>query len=132
MRESGIQNKMLIDMSKNGLYGLRINSGEFWGGKFVSMKTTNKRTFLVLENPTKVQGAPAGTSDIIGCKSVFITPQMVGTTLAVFFAVEVKCPGKKPEPHQENYLAVMRCRGAIAGSARSSEEMLSLLGVPNG
>lgn len=125
MKEQGIQNQILIEMSKHGAYGLRVNSGTFWGGEVLS----HDGKLLVLKNPTKIMGAPAGTSDIIGCKTVFITPQMVGKNIGQFVAIEVKKQGENAKRHQENYLALMRSRGAITGVCRSPEDMVRLLGV---
>ena len=121
--ESSIQNEILIALSEAGHYCLRVNSGQAWGGEVLAHDGSK----LLLAHPTKIMLAPPGTSDIIGCRSVLITPAMVGQTIAQFVAVEVKRPGEKPEKHQERYLALMRSRGAVAGVARSPAEALGLL-----
>lgn len=125
MKEQSIQNSILIAMGQAGAYGLRVNSGSFWGGEILSYKDN----MLLLKNPTKVQGAPAGTSDIVGCKPTLITPQMVGKTIGVFVAIEVKKPTKNAEEHQENYLMMMRSRGAITGVAKSPEDVVRILNL---
>lgn len=124
MRESSIQAEILETMGKNGVYGLRVNSGSFWGGEILSHMGDK----LLLKNPTKIMGAPAGTSDVIGCKPTVITPQMVGKTIGVFVALEVKIPTKNAKKHQANYLDVMRRMGAIVGVARSPEDAVRILG----
>lgn len=124
MNESSIQAQILNAMCQAGAYALRVNSGTFWGGKVLA-HTGDK---LVLQNPTKVMGAPAGTSDIIGCKTITITPAMVGKQIGVFTAVEVKRPGEKPRENQSKYLEVMRRRGAMVGVARSPEDAVRILG----
>lgn len=123
MREADIQSAVLIALSEQGHYCLRVNSGQFWGGEVMS----HDGSMLLLKHPTKIQGAVKGTADIVGCVQVVVTPQMVGKTVAVFTAIEVKQPGEKAKPHQENYLALMRSRGAIAGIATSSDEALSII-----
>lgn len=123
MKEQGIQNQILIAMGQAGTYGLRVNSGNFWGGEILS----HDGKMLLLKNPTKIQGAPAGTSDIIGCKTVLITPQMVGKNIGQFVCFEVKVPGQNAKKHQENYLMMMRSRGAITGVVRSSEDVIKIL-----
>lgn len=124
MKEQGIQSEILITMAEQGTYGLRVNSGQFWGGKMVK----HDGKYLVLENPTKILGAPAGTSDIVGCKPTIITPQMVGKTVGIFVCIEVKKPTESAKKHQEDYLAQMRLRGAIVGVARSREDAVRILG----
>lgn len=123
MKEQSIQNEILIAMGQAGAYGLRVNSGQFWGGEVLS----HDGKMLLLKNPTKILGAPAGTSDIIGCKSVLITPQMIGKTIGQFICLEVKKPGEKAKKHQENFLAVMKSRGAITGVARSPEQAIKIV-----
>ena len=126
MKETDIQNSILIALSQAGHYCLRVNSGQFWGGEVLS----HDGQMLLLKHPTKIMGAVAGTSDIIGCRTVTITPEMVGQQIAQFVALEVKRPGEAPKKHQANYLAIMRGKGAVAGSARSVEEALALVAVP--
>ena len=112
----------MIELSKAGHYCLRVNSGEAWGGKVLAHDGAR----LLLDHPTKVMLAPAGTSDIVGCVSVTITPDMVGQTFARFAVCEVKQPGKKLEPNQAQYIALMHSRGAIAGWATNSEDAVML------
>lgn len=55
-----------------------------------------------------------GIPDVVGCKPVKITPEMVGTTIGVFFAVETKAPGKlkNTTPNQrKNIDAINACFG---------------------
>lgn len=123
MRESDIQNQILIALSKQGTIAFRINAGSFWAGEILS----NKDNMLLMKNPRKVQGAPEGTSDIIGVTSVMITTQMVGSRVGVFTAIEVKKPGQKPKPHQEHFLLKMHEMGAIAGVASSLEQAIQIV-----
>ena len=113
----------MVTLSQHGHYCLRVNSGEFWGGKVLAHDGAR----VMLEHPTRIHGAPPGTSDIIGCKSIVITPDMVGRTVAQIFCIEMKKPGEKPEKHQERYLAMMRSRGALAGWAASADEAMDIL-----
>lgn len=120
--ETSIQNETMIELSKAGHYCLRVNSGEAWGGKVLAHDGAR----LLLDHPTKVMLAPAGTSDIIGCITRTITPDMVGTQIAQFAVCEVKQHGKKPEPNQQQYIALMRSRGAVAGWADNPEDAVKL------
>lgn len=124
MKEQGIQASILKAISVYGARGFRINSGKFWGGKVLSHQG-NK---LLLENPTHIEGAAAGTSDLFAIKTVVVTPEMIGQTLGIFCCLEVKQPGENPRENQINFLKMMRQRGAIVGVPRSVEDAIRILG----
>jgi len=71
-------------------------------------------------------GNPGG-SDLIGWVTVTITPDMVGQTVAVFVAVEVKSPGKKAKPEQQRFLDAVNRLGGKAGVAHSVDEAKIIL-----
>jgi len=123
LRESSIQSNILDTMGSLGIYGLRVNSGQFWGGEILSHMGDK----LLLKNPTKIMGAAAGTSDVIGCKPTVITPEMVGKTFGRFVALEVKIPSKNAKKQQAIFLANVRKWGGIAGVARSPEDAVMIL-----
>lgn len=77
-------------------------------------------------------GLCPGSSDLIGYRSVVITPDMVGTTIAQFVAIEVKRPGNKPTQEQLSFLATVDRAGGVAGVARSVGEAADLLQVRTG
>lgn len=66
-------------------------------------------------------GLGVGSSDIIGYTSVTITPEMVGTKVAVFTAVEVKKLGGKPTLEQLEFNNAISVAGGIAFVADSME-----------
>lgn len=59
----------------------------FWAGKVIN-RTVDGR--VTLENARVIHGAPEGFPDLIGWKSVQITQDMVGQTVAVFWGKELK------------------------------------------
>ena len=71
-------------------------------------------------------GGP-GASDWIGFRTVLITPEMIGRTVAQFVAIEAKRPGKDATDHQSDFLARIAAAGGIAGVAHSAEELESIL-----
>lgn len=72
-------------------------------------------------------GLGVGSSDLIGWTPLVITPEMVGQTVAVFTAVEVKSPtGKATEP-QLNFIAQVIRAGGFAGIARSPADAEKIL-----
>lgn len=72
-------------------------------------------------------GLCPGSSDLIGYRTVTITPEMVGQQVAIFAAVEVKAPKGRPTPEQTAFLEHITAAGGIAGIARSVEEAADLL-----
>lgn len=109
MTEHDIQNSIRIALSRNGIYTERSNAGKFWGGKVIAHD--GKR--VVIENPTQIVGAVAGTSDLIGFRSLQVTQDMVGKTIAQFIAIEVKKPGERPRENQIAYLNMVNKRGGV-------------------
>ena len=73
-------------------------------------------------------GLCPGSADLIGYRSVVVTPDMVGQQLAVFAAVEVKTPTGRPTPEQTTFLEHVAAAGGLAGIARSVEDAEALLG----
>jgi hypothetical protein len=73
-------------------------------------------------------GLCPGSADLIGYRSVVVTPDMVGQTLAVFAAVEVKSPTGRPTPEQTTFLEHVAAAGGLAGIARSVDDAERILG----
>jgi len=72
-------------------------------------------------------GLAKGSADLIGIKSITITPEMVGQTVGVFTSLEVKTPTGRLTPQQRNWMDMIRKLGGIAGvvrSIRDAEEIL--------
>ena len=68
-----------------------------------------------------------GGSDLIGWKKIQVTPEMVGRTLAVFTAIEVKRPGNGPSDHQKNFIEQVQLAGGFAGIAHSDIEAIKIV-----
>lgn len=77
-------------------------------------------------------GLCKGSADLIGWKRVTITPEMVGTTVAVFLSIEVKTATGRLRSEQQQWLDAVQAAGGIAGVARSVEDAERLLAVAHG
>jgi hypothetical protein len=77
-------------------------------------------------------GLCKGSADLIGWKRVTITPEMVGTQVAVFASIEVKTPTGRLRPEQQQWLDAVQAAGGIAGVARSVSDAERLLTVADG
>ena len=71
-------------------------------------------------------GLAKGSADLIGWRTVTITPEMVGTQVAVFTSIEVKTPTGRVKPEQQQWLDAVQAAGGIAGVARSVEDALRI------
>jgi hypothetical protein len=72
-------------------------------------------------------GLCKGSADLIGWHTVTVTPDMVGTQVAVFLSIEVKTPTGRLRPEQQQWLDAVQTAGGIAGVARSVEDALQIV-----
>lgn len=107
--EGRLQNAIRLALSEVGVITWRNNVG--------ALKDENGR--LVRYGPCK------GSSDIIGIKSVKVTPAMVGGTVGIFCALEVKTPTGRPTKAQLQFIKAIKDAGGIAEVVRSEEEAIS-------
>jgi len=72
-------------------------------------------------------GLARGSADLIGWRTITITPDMVGQRLAVFTSIEVKTERGRVRPEQHAWLAAVTGAGGIAGVARSVTDAHAIL-----
>lgn len=98
-KENPIVKDIIETLNWQGFFCFRVNSG------MIIIKGVGKQRVF--------QGAPTGTSDIIGC-----TPD------GKFLAIEVKTPERRNEvtEPQQNFIDNMIKRGGVAFSATSVDE----------
>jgi hypothetical protein len=72
-------------------------------------------------------GLARGSSDLIGYRSITITPDMVGQQVAVFTSIEVKTPTGRIRPEQQQWMDTVQAAGGIAGVARSVDDALRIV-----
>lgn len=113
MTEAAIQQQVRLALARAGAVAFRNNIGAYTDPK------TNRVIKYGVCNP--------GGSDLIGWTPVLVTPDMVGQTLAVFTAVEVKAPSGRPTEHQLNFIAQVLKAGGLAGIARSAADAVAIL-----
>jgi hypothetical protein len=106
------QRRTLLQYSKNPDIRLfRNNVGMGWCGKII------RRTvgMITLDNPRVLQaGLHKGSADLIGWKTVTVTPKMVGQKLAVFLSVEIKTKTGRMTREQKNWMKQVNAAGGIA------------------
>lgn len=118
MSERDFINQVLVLASQVGMRLSRNNSGRLQDkqGRYV--------TFGVF--------SPGG-ADLIGFTPITITPEMVGTRVAVFTALELKCGRTKTTAAQQHHIETIQAAGGIAAVLRdeiTSEELRALTTFP--
>jgi len=138
MRESGVQRRAWLATAKvSSLFKsavrtvlFRTNTGTAWAsGAGKAYRLADGSVVVPAGRPIAlgfglIDGKPAvGTADLNGWTSIVVTPEMVGTTVAVFTAIETKeSGGGQKRSGQINYVEQVRAAGGIAGFAKSPEE----------
>lgn len=109
MDEKNLLNKLMLTAPDNEIL-FRNNVGTGWVGEVVK----KGQDFIVLRDPRVLHaGLCVGSSDLIGWRSVEITPEMVGKKVAVFVAIEAKTGKVRVTPDQENFIARVKDAGGI-------------------
>ena len=111
MSEQRIQQEIRLAISKGDTRVFRNNTG--------TLRDANGR-------PVQF-GLCKGSADLIGWRTVTITPEMVGQQVAVFTSIEVKTPTGKVQPEQQQWLDAVQAAGGIAGVARSVDDALRIV-----
>lgn len=120
MSEASVQQDIRLAASRRNAYLWRNNSGAFQDerGNFIRYG---------LANDSKKLNEEIKSSDLIGFTPIVITPDMVGQTIAVFTAVEVKQKGwtgirSARERAQDKFIQLVRSFGGRAGFAASVDD----------
>lgn len=126
--EKRIEQDIVLALAKQGTIMFKNNVGTAYRGKL--LLTNGKRT---LTNPAIIRyglGGIKGGSDQIGITPVVITSDMIGETIGVFTAIEVKKDknGKyKATKEQSAFIAMVKANGGIAGVCDSVEDSIELI-----
>jgi hypothetical protein len=72
-------------------------------------------------------GLARGSADLIGWRTITVTPDMVGSRLAIFTSIEVKTPTGRIRPDQQAWLCAVQQAGGIAIIARSVNDAQAVL-----
>lgn len=124
--ENPIQGQTRLLAAQMGLLLMRNNSGAYQdvNGRWVRYG---------LMNDSKKVNEEIKSSDLIGVTPVFITPEMVGTVLGVFTAVESKkegwhlIPSDKRGHAQAKFHDIVRQHGGFAGFVSHPSQLLGVI-----
>lgn len=102
MSEAGTQSRVRLAAAQLGFHLWRNNSG---AGKIITDKGESRFIRWGLANDSEALNKRLKSSDLIGIVPVTITPDMVGKTIGVFGAVEIKDVGWRYNPNNEREVA---------------------------
>lgn len=127
---TAFMNRVLLLLSSTGRTVWRNNTAQGWAGKSIELrsgdvyKARGGERVVFDAFPIKA-GLCKGASDIIGLESVVVTPEMVGSKLAVFGAWEVKTGAGQLTPEQKTFLTFVRAAGGIAEVVRTEQDAMN-------
>lgn len=112
-QENNIQNAIRLSLTDCGVLSFRNNVGAYKteAGHYVRYGV-----------------GESGGSDLICITPVTITPDMVGQTLGVFTAIEVKTAKGRASENQKRFIEAVKRQGGLAGIARSPADALQIVG----
>ncbi len=128
--ETSLMRELQIEASRLGARLFRQNTGMAWVGKVRRIART--MTVRVNTGDVVISGARpfhagiAGMSDLGGWVPVVITPEMVGSTVAVYAQVEIK-DGGRATAEQLRWIEAVGKAGGLAGVARNAADLRSIL-----
>lgn len=127
--ESEIQQLIQIEAAKHHCILMRNNSGAL-------PDKTGRVIFFGLGNVSKKHSENIKSSDLIGITSVVITPEMVGKTVGIFTAFEIKKEDwnndktlDKREQAQKNFIDFVISKGGIASFLNTVDQLRKKLNV---
>lgn len=102
--------------------------GEGWIGKPVRSAQKDRLTLIA---PRRiVYGLCPGSTDLVGFRSIVITADMIGKTIAQIVAPEVKTGQGQLQGSQSPFIETIRNAGGVAGVVRSTDDLGALLESP--
>ena len=124
-KETAIMHRIMLALSEAGCTVWRNETAGAWVGRVIHKDGHQ----VTLSGARLIRfGVATGSSDIIGIMPTVITPDMVGQTLGVFLAVEVKTATGRATKEQLQFIESVQRAGGVAGIARCPADALQLIG----
>lgn len=125
--ETNIVNSIRRDCSQGSVRLFRNTTGQAYQGEIRSPsggRGSFSKDFICLRSPRIVKyGLAEGSSDLIGWRSVEITPEMVGKKIAQFVALEVKTERGKLAEKQRAFIQQVNQAGGVGYVVNSVEQV---------
>jgi len=135
MRESTTQRSIWLRAAAlAGVVLFRANSGKAWLGNGPPRRLVDGSVVLAGARPVALglalaNGNPVvGQGDLLGWRTITITPDMVGCRVAVFLSVECKrTDGGRTSADQRHWMETVQRAGGIAGVANTPEAAVKIV-----
>lgn len=116
VNETTLMQRIRLRATKLGYRIFRNNCGVGWmGTPCTRCQTILRRVRFGVANP--------GGSDLVGWRPIKVTPEMVGSTLAMFCAWEIKLPTGRVTEEQDAFLDAVTVAGGDARVVRFEEQI---------
>ncbi len=126
-RESNLQRQIMLHASDAGYTVFRNNTGVAWTA---NERRRQGRDLLLVDARPVHFGLITGSSDLIGIRPVIVTPDMVGQTIGVFVALEVKTKRGRVTREQQHFLDHIAEQGGIAAVVRGVGDIPFVQDIP--
>lgn len=116
-----------IMLAVGALPGVRLFRNTVGTG-FVGTEVKGPPDLIVLRNARRVTfGLQIGSHDLIGWKSLVVTPEMIGQRLAIFLGGEIKTDVGKLSAEQRTFHRNLLEAGGLSGVWRIPDEALKTI-----
>lgn len=122
MAEASLQRQIMLELSRRGFTVWRQNVGVGWAGDATNLP--GNRVLIDNARPLRC-GLCKGSGDLIGLRSIEITPEMIGAKIAQFVSVEVKTPRGRVSEAQQIFADFVAEAGGLGLIVRSLEDIPS-------
>lgn len=129
-KETNIMKLIMVKLSSIGFTMFRNNTAQAYvGNRAIHIKKDGSYPcksgdIIVQQGRILHAGLTKGSSDLIGWKTIIVTPEMVGQKIAIFTAVEVKTQIGRATPEQKIFISNVENAGGIAKIMRSPDDEL--------
>ena len=112
----------------------KLSEKEIQNRIMIALSTKNSRVFrnnvgsaITVDGRYITFGLAKGSADLIGWRTIEITPDMVGKKIAQFLSVEVKNKTGKLTKLQQNWHDAVNSQGGLAIISKSESEALDAI-----
>lgn len=125
-------NRIMLALSAAGAVVWRNTTAMGWAGKSFPLSAgqvyrARGGERVILDAYPIRAGLCEGSGDIVGMRTVTVTPDMVGQKLAVFCSWEVKHGSGRPTKSQRHFADFVTAAGGIGAVVRSETEALATI-----
>lgn len=128
MTENEVQARVMLAIGRApGVRIFRNTVGEGWHGEVVHRDAGT----VTLAHPRRVTfGLCPGSSDLIGWRTLTVTPEMIGLRIAQFIGPEVKTATGRLRDDQRTFVDAVNAAGGLAGVVRSADDARAFIHLP--